>query len=273
MPAIFERISNNLVEVIPKYSDSMPMSGKYVIDFPDHFDLKLTTATPSRADVITKVDELMKEKFVSFDYFSTNNFILATDFTNTFEVTPNLSVSFVDNQFLPVHPSSNPEYTFKNSFKRGTQPNTIQVMGRFPQQNHIEGASITSDRELSGNRGIITKDIDISSSTNDQLGRNDFFVYFRSVLKSYTKDSSLSDVDRGVVSPQTSNQEGFMSYTETQYDSTNRLRCFISSDGSTYSEIENLKVFSFPQKVDTIKLAFVNYTDADLTLLSYTLMY
>lgn len=272
MPAIFERISDNLVEVIPKYSDSMPMSGKYVIDFPDYFDLKLTTATPSRADVISKVDELMKEKFVSFDYFTTNN-LFNNDFTNAFEVTPNLSVSFVDNQFLPVNPTSNPEYTFKNSVKRGTQPNTIQVMGRFPQQNHIEGASITSDRSISGNRCIITKDIDISSSTNDQLGRNDFFVYFRSALKTYTKDSSLSDVDRGVVSPQTSNQEGFMSYTETQYDSTNRLRCFISSDGSNYSEIENLKVFSFPQKVDTIKLAFLNYTDADLTLLSYTLMY
>ena len=92
-------------------------------------------------------------------------------------------------------------------------------------------------------------------------------------LQSYVKDRSLSDTERNEPNPLTANRTGYMSYTNTQYDSPNRLRCFISSDGSTYSEIENLKVFSFPQKVDTIKLAFVNYTDADLTLLSYTLMY
>jgi hypothetical protein len=272
MPAIFHTLDDTLVEVLPKYPDSMEMSGRYSIDFPDHFDLKLTT-TPTLSNVTEKISKLMSEKFISFDYFITNDLRTNADFEDNFETNANLQISLVDNQFLPVHPSSNPEYTFKNSFKRGSIPNTTSVYGRFPQQNHINGSAITSDKALSGNRCLISKNIDISGSTSNGLGRNDFFIYFRSALKAYTKDSSLSDVDRGVVSPVTANQAGSLAYTNTQYDSTNRLRCFISSDGSNYSEIENLKVFSFNQKVDSIKIVFVNYTDADLTLLSYTLMY
>lgn len=272
MPAVFHRLDDSLVEVLPTYPETMAMSGKYVIDYPDHFDLKLTTPTPSRADVIAKVDELYRYKFVAFDYFVTNNLLGLFDFTNSFSVDPTLNVSFVTNQFLPVSPA-NPEFNFRNSFKQGSKPNTVSVIGRFPQMDKKDGGVITSDQALLGNRCIVTQDIDISGSTSDALGRTDFFVYFRSALKTYTKDHSLSDTERNAVSPLTSNQKGEMSYTNTQYDSDNRLRCFISGDGSSYQEIENLKVFSFNGRVDTIRLAWLNYTDADLTLLSYTLMY
>lgn len=272
MPAIFHRdATETLVEVVPTYPSSLPMSGKYVVDFPDHFDLKLNESKPTRADVIGKVNELMRTRFVSFDHFITNNLLDATDFTNSFEVGATQSISVVTDQFLPVS-SANPEYNFLNSFKYGTQPNTTSVMGRFPNMSHIEGASITSDSTASGNRCIITKEIDIAGSTSDGLGRTDFFVYFRSALKSYTKDRSLSDTER-TTATQTLNRTGSFAYTNTEYDASNRLRCFISSDGSTYQEIDNLNVFSFNGKVDTIRLAWVNYTDADLTLLSYTLMY
>lgn len=271
MPAVFHRLDDSLVEVLPTYPETMSMSGKYVIDYPDHFDLKLTTPTPSRAQVVAKVDELYRDKFVAFDYFITNNLLSGADFTNNFLADPTLNVSFVTNQFLPVSPA-NPEFNFRNSFKRGIDPNTVSVIGRFPQMDKKEGGVITSDQSLSGNRCIITQDIDISGSTSDALGRTDFFVYFRSALKSYTKDRSLSDIERNAPSL-TANRKGEMSYTNTQYDSNNRLRCFISGDGSSYQEIENLKVFSFNGRVDTIRLAWLNYTDADLTLLSYTLMY
>ena len=273
MPAIFHRDSTDtLIEIIPTYPSSMPLSGRYAIDFPDHFDLKLAESKPTRAEVISKINEMMRERFVSFDYFITNNLLNGTDFTDNFEVGATQSISIVNNLFLPVS-SANPEYNFLNSFKYGTQPNTTSVIGRFPNQSHIEGASITNDSTASGNNCIITKEIDISGNTSDGLGRNDFFVYFRSALKSYTKDRSLSDTERNEATPQTANRTGYMSYTNTQYDSPNRLRCFISSDGSTYQEVNNLTVFSFNGKVDTIRLAWVNYTDADLTLLSYTLMY
>lgn len=272
MPAIFNRQDDTIIEILPKYPDALNMSGRYVIDYPDNFDLKMTT-TPTRAEIINKVNELMVEKYVSFDYFVTNNLLTEAHFTDTFETDPNVQISLVNNQYLPVHPVTNPEYNFKNAFKNGDSPNTTQVYGRFPQKHHLTGATLTTDSTALGNRCLVTKEIDISGTTSNASGRTDFFLYFRSALKSYVKDSTLSNVDRGVASPLTSNQAGVMSYTNTQYDSPHRLRCFISSDGSTYSEIENLKVFSFSQKVDSIWLAFVNYTDADLTLLSYTLMY
>ncbi len=272
MPAVFHRLDDSLIEVLPTYPENLPMSGRYVVDFPDHFDLKLNTTTPTRSDVITAVSNLYREKFVAFDYYTTNNLINILDFTNSFSSDMNLNISVVNNQYLPVSPA-NPQYNFSNSFKRGVLPNTTSVVGRFPQKDHIEGATITSDQSLAGNRCIITQDIDISGSTSDSLGRTDFFVFFRSALKTYTKDRSLSDTERMEPSPITSNKTGSMSYTNTQYDSPNRLRCFISGDGSNYQEIENLKVFSFNGRVDTVRLAWVNYTDADLTLLSYTLMY
>jgi hypothetical protein len=272
MPAIFHRLDDSLVEILPTYPKNLPMSGRYVVDFPDGFDLKLTESKPNRTDVINKVNQLMVDKFVAFDYFVENNFIFSNDFVNNFEQASTLSISVVDNQYLPVS-SNNPEFNFLNSYKRGVDPNTVSVMGRFPQKDHIEGSVITSDRTLAGNRCILTKEIPISTQTSDGLGRNDFFLYFRSALKTYTKDRSLSDTERGAANPLTANRTGSMSYTNTEYDSDNRLRCFISSDGSTYQEIENLKVFSFTGRVDSIRLAWVNYTDADLTLLSYTLMY
>ena len=209
---------------------------------------------------------------MAFDYFITNDLWGGFDFTNNFSDDPTLNVSLVTNQYLPVSPA-NPQFNFRNSFKRGSKPNTVSVLGRFPQMDKKEGGLITSDQSLAGNRCIITQDIDISGSTSDGLGRTDFFVYFRSALKTYTKDRSLSDTERNAVSPLTANRKGEMSYTHTQYDSEYRLRCFISGDGSSYQEIENLKVFSFNGRVDTIRLAWLNYTDADLTLLSYTLMY
>lgn len=272
MPAIFHRdATDTLVEIVPTYPSSLPISGRYVVDFPDHFDLKLNESKPTRADVVSKIDELMRARFVSFDYFITNNLLDATDFTNNFEDGANQSISVVNDQFLPVS-SANPEYNFLNSYKYGTLPNTTSVIGRFPNVGHKEGATVTSDPTASGNRCIITKEIDIAGSTSDSLGRTDFFVYFRSALKSYTKDRSLSDTER-TTATYTANRTGSVAYTNTEYDASNRLRCFISSDGSTYQEIDNLNVFSFNGKVDTIRLAWVNYTDADLTLLSYTLMY
>jgi hypothetical protein len=271
MPAVFHRLDDSIIEILPTYPDVMSMSGKYVVDYPDHFDLKLKDSTPTKAQVVSRVNELLRDKFVSFDYFVTNNLNTSADFTNHFETDLTASISVVTNQFLPVSPA-NPEYNFSNSYKLGNLPNTTSVIGRFPQKDHLEGEAITSDSTLAGNRCILTQEIDISGSTNDGLGRSDFFVYFRSALKSYTKDRSLSDTER-TSATHTANRKGSMAYTNTQYDSPYRLRCFISSNGSTYQEVENLKVFSFNGKVDSIRLAWVNYTDADLSLLSYTLMY
>ena len=273
MPAIFHRKDNSLVELLPTYPETLPMSGKYVLDYPDHFDIKATNgAFSSVNDIQAKISSAFKEKFVAFDYFITNDLLDSNSFSNNFILDTSVSVSILDNEFFPVG-ANNQQFTFNNSFKRGTLPNTLSVLGRFPKKNHIEGATITSQRSASGNNCIITQDIDIAGSTLDNLGRADYFVYFRSTLQSYVKDRSLSDTERNEPNPLTANRTGYMSYTNTQYDSPNRLRCFISSDGSTCQEVNNLTVFSFNGKVDTIRLAWVNYTDADLTLLSYTLIY
>jgi len=274
MPAIFHRKDNSLVELIPTYPNSMPMSGKYVVDYPDFFKVEAINGSATTvSQVETQVVNVLKEKFVAFDHFISNSLLNDADFTDNFDTDTSKTVSVLDSNFFPVN-ANNQQFTFKNSFKKGNVPNTVSVLGRFPRKNHIEGSTITSNISASGNNCIITKDIDIASSTVDNLGRNDFFLYFRSALQSYVKDRSLSDTEKNTQSPETANRTGYVSYTNTQYDSSNRLRCFISSDnGNTYREIENLKVFTFNGRVDTIKLAWVNYTDADLTLLSYTLMY
>lgn len=274
MPAVFHRKDHSLIELLPTYPSSMPMSGKFVIDYPDHFTIEaINGGSTTVSEIETQVSNVLKEKFVAFDHFISNNFTSDADFADNFETSSDKTVSILDSNFFPVG-ANNQQFTFNVSFKRGPEPNTVSVLGRFPRKNHIEGSTITSDISASGNKCIITKDIEIASSTVDNLGRSDFFLYFRSALQSYVKDRSLSDKEKNTQSPLTANRTGYMSYTNTQYDSSNRLRCFISSDdGNTYREIENLKVFSFNGRVDTIKLAWVNTTDADLSLLSYTLMY
>ena len=117
----------------------------------------------------------------------------------------------------------------------------------------------------------MTLEIDIAGSTSDGLGRFDFMIYFKDCLRKYTKDST--SLEHTPADGASSNRAGNVEY-QTKAGRGNFLRVYISGDnGNSYSEIENLTTFSFGQRKDSIRLAFVNYSDWDINLLAYTLMY
>ena len=98
MPAIFHRKDNSLIELLPTYPDTMPMSGKYVIDYPDHFEIEAVNgASSSVNDIQTKVASAFREMFIAFDYFITNDLSDSTSFTDNFISDPTVSVSILDN--------------------------------------------------------------------------------------------------------------------------------------------------------------------------------
>ena len=261
MPAIFHRSDNRLVEVLPKYPESLEMKGKYLIDYPDNFDLELSdyvipaNNATALSDIKAKISNEYSKRYPSYEVLTSNYFENELDYTNFFDDTasfPNTN----NNEFLV------PRY------KTGDTPNTLSIHGRYPQVNILENSTISYNAAASGNRCIITEEIDITAGTSDGLGRSSFLIYFRSTLKNFIKDSSY------LGNQYTSNKSGDLFYTNNQYKDTNRIRCFISADnGNSFDEVTSLSAFTYPNRKDRIRLAFVNFTDADLHLLSYTLMY
>jgi hypothetical protein len=141
-------------------------------------------------------------------------------------------------------------------------------MGRYPSVSHEEGGVAINDDTLTGGHALITKEIDITSLTSDGLGRAVYQVYFRSTLKSYVKDiTPLEGVNA-------QGRRGGLFYTQTDKSSALKLRLFISADnGNSYQEMDSSSPFVFPSRKDKIRLAFVNFTNVDLHLLSFTLMF
>jgi hypothetical protein len=264
MPAIFNRADDSLIQVLPSFSNSLltEMTGKYVIDYPEQFDLSrdldsLDTSL-SAAQVKSNFKDLVHSKFVqafpSFDVFDHN---YLEDLNHPFE-----------NGFFP---STDAGSLLRTGYKVSSGPNKTCVIGRSPRKNTIEGSTLTTDMTSPKNKCLITQEIDIEGSTPDGRGRFEFMVYFKDCLRKHTKDSS--DLSSTPATFGTLNQTGKVEY-QTKRGLENFLRVYISGDnGSTYSEITNLTSFSFPQRRNTIRLAFVNYTDWDINLLTYTLMY
>lgn len=264
MPAIFNRADDSLIQILPSFSNTLftEMTGKYAIDYPETFDLSReldqldVSLTP--AQVKSNFKAIVNSKFVS-------SFPSYEVFSHNYLDPP--GAIFEDGLF----PSLDANAFLRSGYKISTSPNSTCVLGRSPRQNVIEGSSLTTDVTSTKNKCLITREIDITNFTSDGLGRFDFMIYFKDCLRHHTKDSS--DLSLTPASYGRLNRAGKVSY-ETKRGNENFLRVYISGDnGSTYSEIFNLTPFSFSQRRNSIRLAFVNYTDWDVNLLTYTLMY
>ena len=267
MPAIFKRSNDELVQILPSYSNSQltEMKGKYVLDYPEFLELnrEFTQMDISQAaadvknNIKTITENKLKEAFSQFENFQFNYLEDSAEFANLFGF------------FRFPDPFSN---AFLNSgYKEGDTPNSTCVLGRSPRMNTVEGSSLTVDTTSTNNRCLVTLTIDIPSTTADGLGRFDFMIYFKDCIRKYTKDST--SLENTPADASTTNRPGNVEY-QTKTGTDNFLRVYISGDnGNSYSEIQNLSVFSFGQRKDSIKLAFVNYSDWDVNLLTYTLMY
>jgi hypothetical protein len=267
MPAIFKRSDDDLIQVLPSYSNSLltEMKGKYVIDYPEFLEVnremtQLDISLPIadiKANVKSIAEDKMRQAFPQFETFQFNYLEDSTEFSNIFSAD-----SFPDplsNAFL------------RAGYKQGDTPNSTCVLGRTPRKNTVEGSVLTVDSSSPSNRCLVTLEIDVASSTQDGLGRFDFKIYFKDCVRKYTKDStSLAGTPADGYSLNKSGDVGY----QTKVGKDNFLRVYISGDnGNSYSEIENLTTFSFGQRKDTVRLAFVNYSDWDINLLAYTLMY
>ena len=267
MPAIFRRSDDELVQILPSYSSSLltEMKGKYVIDYPEHLDLNREftqlDVTQLPAAVKSDIKSIIRQKMIAtYPQFEVYNI-------NDLEDSAEIASLFSDDGF-----PDNLSNSFLNSgYKSGDTPNSLCVLGRSPRQNTIEGAAITLDELSSNNRCLVTLDLDITTTTPDGLGRFDFMLYFKDCLRKYTKDST--SLENTPANATTSNRAGNVEY-QTKVGTANFLRVYISGDnGNSFTEIENLSLFSFGQRKTHIKLAFVNHSDWDVNLLTYTLMY
>lgn len=268
MPAIFNRSNDELIQILPSYSSSLytEMKGKYVIDYPESFDLQrpfsqldLSQAPLNvKNNVKSAIESKFREVFSQFEVYNFNYLETENEYNQLFDPLDNFPDP-LSGAFL------------KSGSKSGDTPNSVCVLGRSPKQNTIEGGVVTVDDLSAENKCLVTLDVDITANTSDGLGRFDFLIYFKDALRKYTKDST--DCSKTPASYGLINRAGNIEY-QTKKGNENFLRVYISGDnGNTYTELQNLTTFSFGQRKDSIRLAFVNNTDWDINLLTYTLMY
>jgi hypothetical protein len=262
---IFNRKDNHILQSLPSdHEVSLSSKGKYVIPYPDEMDLELGFAIPTllangfaKSEILGGISAQYPLTFPYFDYFQINHLESEADFDSVMDESalfPNASAG----DFCEVR------------YGLGDIPNTTTILGREPRAV-LEGDTITSNLGFSGNRCLVTQEINISALTSDGLGRSRFQLYWRDAVKYYTKDqTSLSRIpNNGQVNLNNIKGEELLTIAPS-----NSLRAFISGDnGNTYSEINVLRPFSFPTAKNSVRIAWVNTSNIDVHLLSYTLMY
>jgi hypothetical protein len=236
------------------------MKGLYSLDFPEGFDFTRDMQNLDVSDIPatkTALVNLIRERYLSvfgYEVCDANYLETYADFTLLFDT----SASF---------PSVDAGAFLTTSFKAGDTPHTLAIRGRFPQQNMVEGGVRVTDITSASNHCLITNPIDITAHTSDGLGRREFLIDFHDCLKVFTKDSTdLSGTSANVGSLDRAGN--------LHYDTSGFIRAYISNDnGNTYQEITKLQRVTYTVAQTSIRLAFVNPTNVDVHLLSYTLMY
>lgn len=265
MPFILSRADDRLIQYLPVYSlggGSVEMKGKYTIDFPDGFDmtrdlvnLDVSNPATTKSTLLSLVASKYQGSF-NYDVYDSNYLEDAAAFNSTFDV----AASF---------PSVDAGAFLTPCYKMGDTPQTLSIRGRWPQEHTTEGWTLVEDLADARNHCLVTQEIDITATTPDGQGRSEFLLFFKDCIKEYTKDrTDLSGTGADVSSR---DRAGNLHYRTRP---SNFLRSYISSDGgATFTEITNLQRFSFSSSQGSIRLAFVNPTNVDVHLLSYTLMY
>ncbi len=234
---IMSRKDDTPIQTSQKLDPEMHMNGKYVLDFPDCIEIGAELGKYVNFNLTFLINDI-KAKF--FEAYPTYDFLI-------YEPLLDSSSSFVKTEMFPT--STGQKYS---RFQVGAVPNVAMI----PKPNSDSRSGIA-----------ITSEIDITALTDDSLGRETFFPYFRIVKKVVTHDETPVDL-----SGYTSNNQA----PSITYQEVNDLyySVYISeNNGNTYEKMTRLTPFSFNQRTDSIRLAFVNDSNDDLYILSYALMF
>ena len=254
---VYNRLNDEFVQQIPTLVGvRVDARHKYVKPYPDTLDV-IVLSLSSEIDIESGIDEQFQKNFPRYEVRVTNYLKNEADFDGAFEDDmsfPNTSA----NEFIDT------------SYMLGDVPNTLCITGRYPRAvKELEG--VTSNLGESGNHCLVTQEIDIAGSTSDGLGRSSFTLYWRDAYKEYIKDSTnLARLSNSLGDYNVTGKSSLV----VPSSGANLLRSFISTDnGISYTEITSLTPISFPDRTDTVRLAWVNPSNIDIHLLTYTLMY
>ena len=250
---IFNRLNGDLVQQLPTLTNiNIDNKYKYVLPYPDQFDIKQDPALTSAPFLI---GQAFDAQYPQYGNRVTNNLDSEADFDGAFD--PDLRFpNVLANEFLD------------SSYMVGDVPNTTCITGRYPRVTR--GELISSNLSASGNHCLVTQEIDIEGSTSDGLGRASFMLYWCDGQRRYIKDST--NLARTSSSLQGANVTGESNLTVLE--EAPFLRSFISADnGASYTEVTNLTPITFPDRKARVRIAWVNPSNIDTHLLTYTLMY
>lgn len=235
---VMSRRDNTPIQTSRMLNEEMHMNGKYLLDFPDCIDISNELSKNTPFDLNLTIADV-EAKF--FEAYPTYDFLI-------YEPLLDSSSAFVKTEMFPTQFGQRP-----SRFQVGSVPNVAMIPR--PTSAGRTGTAITSE-------------IDITALTDDGLGRETFFPYWRVVKKVHTHDVTPTDLTGYTVY----NQAPFVTYREV---SESDYSVYISeNNGNTYEKMTRLTPFSFNQRTDSIRLAFVNDSiNDDLYILSYALMF
>jgi hypothetical protein len=256
---IFNRLNDNLLQQLPTLEQvRIDNKHKYVVPFPDQFDLKLASygAQGNLFSLSFEIGRTFDSQFPQYGNRVSNWLTRESDFDSAFDQSARFPHQAIG-EFLDT------------SYMMGDVPNTLCITGRSPRATRNESVSINLN--ASGNHCLITQEIDIEASTDDGLGRASFMLYWCDGYRQYTKDSTSLNKTTGGISETNVTGESLL---RAGSEEEPLLRAFISADnGASYTEVTNLTPITFPDRKARIRLAWVNPSTIDTHLLTYTLMY
>lgn len=228
------------VQSIKSFDEYVYMNGKYILDFPDCIEIGAELGANNPFDLNTLVSDIegkFLEAYPSYDFLIYEPLL---DSSNVFD----------DSALFPKETGHIP-----SRLRVGETPNVACIPKRGSQ----------------GRNGLaITQNIDLTSLTSDGLGRETFLLYWRVVRKGVQHDTT--PVALSGYAGATKNESAVVRYVEAN---PSEYSVYISeNDGNTYERIERLTPFSFDQRTESVRLAFVNDSSVnDLYVLSYALMF
>ena len=235
---IMSRKDNTPIQTSRKLDPEMHMNGKYILDFPDCIEIGAELGKYDPFNLTFLINDI-KAKF--FEAYPTYDFLI---YEPLLDYDP---TRFDKTEMFPT--STGQKYS---RFQVGNVPNVVKL----PRPNSDSRSGIA-----------ITSEIDITALTDDNLGRETFFPYFRVVKKTVAHDETPVDLS-GYTSNNQAPSITYQSASESDYS------VYISeNNGNTYEKMTRLTPFSFNQRTDSIRLAFVNDSSDDLYILSYALMF
>lgn len=236
---IMSRKDDTPIQTIKSFDENIHMNGKYILDYPDCIEIgeELGANDPFNLNTLTTSIE---SKFLA-QYPSYDNLI--------YKPLRDSSSEFDTTQLFPKNTGYIP-----TRLRVGTTPNVACI----PKESSA------------GRNGVgITSNIDITALTDDNTGRETFLLYWRIVKKVITHDVTPVSLDG--YSQADTNTPSKMTYVEA---TDSEYSVYISeNNGNTYEKVTRLTPFSFSQKADAVRVAFLNESNSDLYILSYALMF